>query len=230
LIDDFAHDFSKPNEFFSVSADAGAGFGITGSFGEADHRNPALTLGGHRFFEAESPVITGFSGAFAGRSGNRGFFDLYVQGPADPSTAVGRVTWDGNGTLNADLTGLHRFQLDVQSVEYETFAAVLVDRSFDLRVGVSSASGSSSVSRSITTGTGPQLLFWDFTEFDDVDFSSVDAITLTMAIDFGGVEDFERYTLFVNEFTAVPEPLTTAGFSAAALLGFAFFRRRNRRA
>lgn len=226
-------DFSQQAAAFVVFADAGStSSGSTGlpqgSVEEAD-RNPALTLGGHRLFESESPTLTGFSFAFAGRSGDRGFFDLAVEGPAAPSTAVGQVTWNGNGMLNANLSGMHRFELDVHSVEYGSFADVVVDRSFDLWVGVSSPSGSASVSRSIVTGTGAQVLSWDLAEFAGVDFSDVHSITLSMAIDFDGVENFERYTLFVNQFTAVPEPLTTAGFGAAALLGFGLFRRQLRR-
>lgn len=226
-------DFSTQDGEFLVFADAGSvAAGSPGvSYGSAEeaNRDPALTLGGHRFFEGNQPILTGFSFAYSGRVNGRGFFDLAVEGPAVPSTAMGRMTWDGNGTLNADLSAQHRFVLDVFSVEYETSAAEYEEPTFNLWVGVSSASGSDTVARSITAGTGAQLLSWDFSDFNGVDFSSVDAIMLTMEIDFEG-EGYERYTVFMNEFTAVPEPLTTAGFSAAALLGFAIFRRRSLRA
>jgi len=228
-------DFSRQDGAVSVFADAGSVSSGSGgvSYGSAEEadRNPALTLGGHRFYEAHQPVLTGFSFAYSGRSNSRGFFDLGVEGPADPSTVIGRMTWDGNGTLNANLSGQNGFVLDLFSAEYETFAAAYEEPSFNLWVGVSSASGSFTVPRSITTGTGQQLLSWSFSEFDGVDFSNVDAIMLIMEIDFSGSEEFERYTVFMNEFTAVPEPLTTAGFSAVALLGFAFYRKhhRNRR-
>lgn len=185
--------------------------------------NTAQVLGGHRVYQADYSGPSSFANVGVGVTFNGpGYFDFRASEVADEKHLTGSMTWNGNGSLDVNLSPYAGFSLTIRSAS--SFSPLATAPLMSLTVV--SSTGTDTAFQPLPVTNTDVGLFWSFNDFSGVNWASVQAISLGLDIVVpGGGDDFLEYLVFFNNFNAVPEPHTTALLCGLGLLGFAGFRR-----